>query len=78
MTGMKDRLPGSDLTVTLRDPDGAAIFQLEALYAAAGAALIVMKAPRLAAAAAVGALLRGMSITLDAPQGAAAEGAGES
>jgi hypothetical protein len=77
MTGLKDRLPASDRTVALRGPDGVALFELDALYAAAGAALILMKAPRLAAVAAVAALLRDMSITLDSPEAVGESAAGD-
>ncbi len=74
MTGFKDRLPATDRTATLRNSAGDAVFELDVLYAAAATALVVMKAPRLVAAAAVGALMRGMSITIDLQAAPPAEG----
>lgn len=67
MTGFKDRLPATDRVVTLRDPDGNAVVELNALSAAAAGALVLLKAPRLVAIGAVAALMRGMSITIDGP-----------
>ena len=67
MTGFKDRLPATNRIVTLRGQDGNAVVELNALSAAAVGALVLLKAPRLAAIGAVAALMRGMSITIDGP-----------
>lgn len=69
MTDFKDRLACGDRVVTLRDREGAALFELDARYALAAAVLTVAKFPRIAAAAALGALVRGMSITVEPSPG---------
>jgi hypothetical protein len=64
MTGFRDRLRTTDRTLVLSDPDGAVVFELDILYAAAGGAAAVLMAPRITAIAALAALLRGMSVTV--------------
>lgn len=68
MTGFKDRIASGDRVVTVRDRDGTALFELDARYAAAITVLVVARFPRVAAIAALGALTRGVSITVDAAE----------
>ena len=56
---------GSDRTVILVDRGGRALLRLEATHAAALGAAAVFMAPKLTAAAAVAALVRGMSIAVE-------------
>jgi hypothetical protein len=73
MTGLTDRLRETgDRTIVLRAADGSPVFELQALHGLAAAVLAVMTAPRLTAAAALGGMLRGMSITIEEPEPEAA------
>lgn len=55
----------SKRTVTIHAPDGHPLVRAKLLHAAAVAAAGVVVAPRLTAAAAVGALLKGMSLSIE-------------
>jgi hypothetical protein len=61
-------------TVTVRAADGHPLVQTKALHAAAVGAAAIMLVPRLAAAAAIGALLAGVTMTVDTPAAEATEG----
>lgn len=54
-------------TVTIGGPNGSPAVQLKLLHAAAGAAAGVILAPRATAAAAIAAMIRGVTVTIDAP-----------
>ncbi|MEE8498157.1 MAG: hypothetical protein V3S62_06465 [Acidimicrobiia bacterium] len=54
-------------TVTIGGPDGSPAVKLKLLHAAAAAAAGVILAPRLTAAAAIGAMIKGVTVTIDAP-----------
>ncbi|MEK7251729.1 MAG: DUF4342 domain-containing protein [Actinomycetota bacterium] len=60
-------------TVTVRAADGRPVVQTKMLHAAAVGAAGVMLAPRLAAAAVIGALLAGVTLSIDTPPADAAE-----
>ena len=54
-------------TVTVRGADGHTIVETKAVHLAAAGVAAIMIAPRLAAAAALGALLAGVSVAIDKP-----------
>jgi hypothetical protein len=54
-------------TVTIGGPDGSPAVTLKLLHAAAAAAAGVILAPRATALAGFAALLKGVTVTLDAP-----------
>ncbi len=54
-------------TVTIGGPNGSPAVKLKLLHAAAGAAAGVVLAPRATAVAAIAAMLRGVTVTIDAP-----------
>jgi len=54
-----------DRSVTLRSPEGRPMVRLKLLHAAGIAVAGVIMAPRLTAVAAVGALFKGVSLSLD-------------
>ena len=62
-------------TVTVRAADGRTMVQTRAVNVAAAGAAAIIFAPRLAAAAAVGALLAGVTMSVDTPAVEVAEGA---
>jgi hypothetical protein len=55
----------SNRSVTVRSPEGRPMVRLKLLHAAGIAAAGVLMAPRLTAVAAVGALFKGVSLSLD-------------
>jgi len=55
----------SERIVTVRTADGQPLVRTKLLHAAAVAAAGVMIAPRVTAAAAIGALLKGVTVTVD-------------
>ena len=55
----------SERSVTLHAEDGRPLVRLKLLHAAALAAAGIVVAPRLTAAAAVGALFKGLSLSVD-------------
>jgi len=57
----------SERTVTIRTADGHALVRAKLLHAAAAAVAGVIVAPRITAAAAMGALLKGITVTVDGP-----------
>ena len=57
----------SERTVTISTADGHPLIKAKLLHAAAVAAAGVIIAPRLTAAATLGALLKGVTLSLDAP-----------
>lgn len=57
----------SERIVTIRTADGQPLFNAKLLHAAAAAAAGVVVAPRVTAAAALGALLKGITVTVDHP-----------
>ena len=63
---MTDAAPTPRRTVTLRSPSGKPVLTLPALPAAAAVAAALALAPRLTATAALAALLRKMSLSIDA------------
>lgn len=62
----------SERVVTIRSAEGRPLVETKLLHAAAVAAAGVIVAPRLTAAAAVGALLRGITLTVGQPTDEAA------
>ncbi len=62
---MTQARPALSRTLTLRSPGGDPVLRIGALPAAVGAALALIFAPRLTALAALAALLRRMSLTID-------------
>lgn len=62
-------------TITVRAPDGHTLAQTKALHVAAAGVAAIVFAPRLAAAAAVGALLSGVTLSVDTDPTAVPEGA---
>lgn len=55
-------------TVTIGGPNGAPAVKLRLLHAAAAAAAGVILAPRATAVAAVVAMLKGVTVSIDAPE----------
>lgn len=55
-------------TVTIGGPDGSPAVSLRLLHAAAAAAAGVIIAPRATAAAAIAAMVKGYTITIDSPE----------
>jgi len=55
----------SSRTVTIRTADGRSLAKVKLLHAAIAAATGVIMAPRITAAAAVGALVSGVSVSVD-------------
>ena len=56
----------SDRTVSINGPDGQPMVRLQLIHAAGLAAAGILMAPRLTAAAAVGALFKGVSLSVEA------------
>ena len=54
-------------TVTIGGPDGSPAVKLRLLHAAAAAAAGVVLAPRLTAAAAIAAMIKGVTVTIETP-----------
>ncbi len=54
-------------TVTIGGPNGSPAVKLKLLHAAAAAAAGVVIAPRVTAAAAVAAMIKGVTVTIDTP-----------
>ena len=54
-------------TVTIGGPNGSPAVKLKLLHAAAAAAAGVVLAPRVTAAAAIAAMIKGVTVTIDAP-----------
>ncbi len=54
-------------TVTIGGPDGSPAVKLKLIHAAAAAAAGVVLAPRLTAIAAIAAMNKGVTVTIDAP-----------
>ncbi len=54
-------------TVTIGGPDGSPAVKLKLIHAAAAAAAGVVLAPRLTAIAAIAAMIKGVTVTIDAP-----------
>jgi len=65
MSGIIHGITDDDRAVTLRNGDGSPMFEIPILYGVAAGALAVLVAPRVTAVAAIAALVRGMSITID-------------
>jgi hypothetical protein len=59
----------SERMVTIRTADGHPLFKAKLLYAAAVAAAGVIIAPRVTAVAGIGALFKGITLTVDAAEG---------
>lgn len=73
MNGFTDRLTDVERSVTLRNGDGSPVFAIPAVYGIAAGVVAVLVAPRATAIAAIAALTRHMSITVDRPAPADAE-----
>ncbi|MEE8498122.1 MAG: hypothetical protein V3S62_06290 [Acidimicrobiia bacterium] len=54
-------------TVTIGGPDGSPAVKLKLIHAAAAAAAGVVLAPRLTAIAAIAAMIKGVTVTIDSP-----------
>jgi len=57
----------TERTITIGGPDGSPAVKLKLLHAAAAAAAGIILAPRATAIAAIAAMLRGVTVTVDAP-----------
>jgi len=68
---MTDPAAAPRRTVTLRSPSGKPLLTLRAVPAALAAAAALVVAPRLTAVAALAALARKMTLTIEAPESAA-------